>query len=161
MLNEPGGLGVILRRKIAGDGLVVHVGQETIEKTPMDVVGVPRLLGDVMVHVVRDDVDFLGHNLEDQVADDEKPHPVGEGEGVVGGITVKVNRPMGSQNHHAVEEPDEEKLPGEIVEEEQEKEGGEKQHDHPAEEGQPIFPGMEKVDPGKEFLKQLAAGRHV
>lgn len=68
---------------------------------------------------------------------------------------------MGSQHDHAVDEPDEKKLPGEIVKEEQKEERGEKQHDDPTEKREPIFSGLEEIDPGKELMKKFPGGRNV
>jgi len=88
VFNQFGGLGVILPREITSDRLVIHIGQEAVKKAPINIVRISRFLGNVMVDVVRDHVNLFRHDFDDQVADDEKPDAVGEGESVVRGVSV-------------------------------------------------------------------------
>src|ERR1700722_554054 len=137
---------------------MVDVGQEAIKPAGMDVIGVARLFRKVVMDVVGDHIDFLRDDLEDQVAHDKKPEAVGKGEGVMGGVAVQVDRAVGAQKDHAVNEADDQKLEGEVVDEKSEKERCEEKHHQPATEGQPVFAGLENVDPGEKLTKKRGAG---
>jgi hypothetical protein len=134
---------------------MVHVGEEAIKPSPENVIGVSRLFGNVMVDVVGNHVHLLGDDLDDQVPADEKPETVRESEGVMSGITVKVNGSVGSQNHHAVNETDEEQFETEVFDEKQEEERREAKGGGPTEKGEPILAGFKQVQPGKKFPKHF------
>ena len=52
---------------------------------------------------------------------------------------------MGSQDHHAVNERDDEQAPSKVLENEKKEKGSETQNDDPAEKRQPIFSRIEDI----------------
>ena len=158
MPDQSGGLDVVRFRKVSGDGLVIHVGQETIEPASINVVRIPGLFRNVMMDMVGDDINLLGNDLNDQISEDEEPETVLDGIGLVGGVTVQINRAMGSQDHHAVNKADDQKGPGKVVDEKENQEGTEGQGGDPAEQRKPVFSSLENIQTGEELPKYLSVG---
>jgi len=155
--DERGRPGIIFGGKVPGDGLVVHVGQEAVKPPAEHVIRVSRLFRLIVMDMVGDHISFFRDDLDHQVPHDKEPEPVGEGEGVVGGITVQVNRAMGPQDDHAVNEPQDEKFPGEVMNEKKEEKRREEKDHYPSEEGQPIFNGREHIYTGEKFPENFPA----
>src|SRR5665213_1449557 len=102
MPESGGGAGIFLWGKIPGDGLVVHVRQEAIKPPAIYVIRVARLFGNVVMHMVGNDINFLRNELDHQLPDDKQPNLVFKRKSVVGGVAVQVNGSMRAQNDHAV-----------------------------------------------------------
>jgi hypothetical protein len=58
---------------------------------------------------------------------------------------MQVNRSMGSQNDHAINETDDKKLPSKILDHEDDEKRREKKNGQPAKKSQPIFTRFKNV----------------
>ena len=68
---------------------------------------------------------------------------------------------MGSQDHHAVNERDDEQAPSKVLENEKKEKGSETQNDDPAEKRQPIFSRIKDIQAGEKLPENFSAGGNV
>ena len=73
----------------------------------------------------------------------------------MGAIPVKPDGPMGTHDHHGVDDDGDHQLPGKVPEQEQEKEGKHPCEHQEAHKRYPILPRPEDIDAGEGFRPKL------
>jgi hypothetical protein len=152
---------VLLLGHVAVDGLVVRVGEETVQPARVHVVRVARLLRELVVDAMRDDVDLVRHDLDGEVAADELVDLVAERERAVRSIPVEPHGPVGAEPDHRVDDAEGRDRQAVVLPEEDHGEGNQAQRPEPVGEREPVLPVAEDVDPVEELAPELARGRLV
>jgi hypothetical protein len=104
MAEQPLDTGIIRFVEVPGNGLVVDIGQKTIEKTGRRIIGVSRLVRFGVMDVVGDGIQLFRHYVDRQVACNKTPEFIAEPVGIVGTLAVIPDRTMGPHDDHAVQE---------------------------------------------------------
>lgn len=118
---------------------MINVGKKTVKPAAVYIIRIARAFRKLMMNVMRDDVDFFGDHFDDEVSDDEARECAAKPIGAMGGISVKIKRPMRSKHDHAVGQTDEEQFPAKKEREKNEKWNAQRTGCKPAEKGEPVF----------------------
>ena len=132
VVHEEDDARVVLPRKIARDGLMQLAREEAIEPSAERVVRIARLLGERVVHVVRDHVDLFGHDAHREVANHEAINRVAERERAVRAVAMQPDDVDRAEADHRVEEADRHELPREELHEEEDRERDEREVPRPS-----------------------------
>lgn len=103
MANQFAELTIILFRQVLCDGLMVNVRKKTVKPTRVRVVWIAWLFRKLVMHVVRDDVNFFGNDFDDEVSADLTNQRIPKLKRPMSRVAVKPEGSMASQNDHAVD----------------------------------------------------------
>lgn len=153
--------GVVALREVLVDALMVHIRQEAVKPATVHVVGVTRLFRKIVMNMVGDHISLFRYDLDHQIAADLPDQWVSEAVGPVSRIAVEPEGAVAAQNHHAVDEAGKGERPAEEISEEDRQRNREAQRRGPAEEGEPILAGTQKVEPAEELSQDLTLAWNV
>ena len=130
---------VVLGRKRRIDHLMIGIGKKTVPPSAIDVIGVSGLFGILMVHMMGDDIDLFGDDLDDEVSQDKTPDRAFDLKCPVGAIAMQPERPMTAHENHAVDEPGQGEAPRKIVSKKEGQWYGQAQTQAPSQKRQPVL----------------------
>jgi hypothetical protein len=158
MAHDLAKLEIIFFGEVFADCLVVGVSQKAIKPPAVNIIGVARLFGNVVVDMMGDDVSLLRDDFNDQISQEKGDPRIFKFKGSVGTVTVQPKRAMAPHKDHAVEKTDCHEGPAKIMLQKNPKRNGKREASTPAHHSEPVFPGFKYIQSGQKFPKNFSIG---